>query len=68
MLLWWLESARRNMKRYKIISWSRDKKGKIINRNFNDICNAVTTFSGNGGTTCIWVLRYEDNKDRKLKP
>ena len=51
------------MKRYKIISWSRDKKGKIINRNFKDICNAVTTFSGNGGTTCIWLLVYEDRKD-----
>lgn len=56
------------MKRYKIISWSRDKKGKIINRNFKDICNAVTTFSGNGGTTCIWVLVYEDNKDREPQP
>ena len=53
------------MKKYKIVSWSRDKKGKVINRNFKDICNALTTFSGNGGTTCIWLLVYEDREDRK---
>lgn len=53
------------MKKYKIVSWSRDKKGKVINRNFRDICNALTTFSGNGGTACIWVLVYEDRENRK---
>lgn len=52
------------MKKYKIISWSRDKSGKIVNHNFKDVCNTITTFSASSHTTAIYVLVYENNKIR----
>ena len=54
------------MKKYKIVSWSRDKKGKIVNWNFKDICNTITTFSGGGLTTTIYLVIYENKKNRQL--
>ena len=52
------------MKKYKIISWSRDRGGKIVNRNFRDVCNALTTFSASSHTTAIYVLVYENKINR----
>lgn len=52
--------------KYKIISWSRDRRGRVVNRNFRDICNTLTTFSASSHTTAIYVLEYEkDCKNRE---
>ena len=56
------------MKKYKIISWSRDRGGKIVNRNFRDVCNALTTFSASSHTTAIYVLVYENKINRIHEP
>lgn len=54
----------KDMKKYKIISWSRDRGGKIVNRNFRDVCNTITTFSASGLTQTIYVLVYENKINR----
>ena len=55
---------KRKAKKYKVISWSRDRSGKIVNHNFKDVCNTITTFSASGLTQTIYVLEYENNKIR----
>ena len=59
---------KRKAKKYKIISWSRDRGGKIVNRNFRDVCNALTTFSASSHTTAIYVLVYENKINRIYEP
>ena len=34
------------MRAVKILSWSRDGKGKVVDRPMRNICNTITTFSG----------------------
>lgn len=56
---------------FKIISWVRDKKGKVIKRPLKDICNAITSMSGGGYTndesgmanTTPYVLICYESKD-----
>lgn len=37
--------------KYKIISWVRDSKGKVVKRPLKDICNAITSMCGGGHTS-----------------
>ena len=62
------DDCEKDMKKYKIISWSRDRGGKIVNRNFRDVCNALTTFSASSHTTAIYVLVYENKINRIHEP
>lgn len=60
------------MKTYRILSWSRDGKGKVIDRPMREVCNAVTTFCGRGieaggewkemGNTTPYVLEVEEEE------
>jgi len=50
----------------KIISYSRDKKGKVVNRNLKDDANTVHTSTGTGNNTDQYVLEY--NNIRRLTP
>ena len=59
---------KRKAKKYKIISWSRDRGGKVVNRNFRDVRNALTTFSASSHTTAIYVLVYENKINRIYVP
>lgn len=34
--------------KYKIISWVRDSKGKVVKRPLKDVCNAITSMCGRG--------------------
>lgn len=51
------------------IGWIRDSKGKIIDRPFKDICNAITTMCGGGhsgedglGNTTPYIIEiYESD-------
>lgn len=38
-----------------ISSFTRDKKGKVINRNERNICNTITSATGCGGSTDVFV-------------
>lgn len=41
-----------------VLSWSRDEKGRVINRHPTDICNAITGFAGGGyGNTTPYVMQ-----------
>lgn len=62
--------------KYKIISWVRDSKGKVVKRPLRDICNAITSMCGRGhteddgmGNTTPYVfINYENielGKDRE---
>lgn len=62
--------------KYKIISWVRDGKGKVVKRPLKDISNAITSMCGRGhieedgmGNTTPYVfVNYEDielDKDRE---
>lgn len=48
-----------------VLSWSRDEKGKVVDRHPTDICNTITVFAGGGyGTTTPYVLEiYEINPE-----
>lgn len=54
--------------KYKIISWVRDSKGKVVKRPLKDISNAITSMCGRGhieedgmGNTTPYVfVNYED--------
>ena len=45
-----------NSQESKIISYSRDNKGKILNRTLKDISNTLHTASGGGGNTDQFLL------------
>ena len=38
-----------------ISSFTRDKKGKVVNRNDRNICNTITSATGSGGSTDVFV-------------
>lgn len=38
-----------------ISSFTRDKKGKVINRNDRNFCNTITSATGGGGSTDVFV-------------
>lgn len=38
-----------------ISSYTRDEKGKIVNRNKRNICNTITSSTGKGGNTDVYV-------------
>ena len=54
--------------KYKIISWVRDSKGKVVKRPLKDISNAITSKCGGGyseddgmaNTTPYVFVNYED--------
>lgn len=55
--------------KYKVISWSRDSKGKVVKRNLKDICNTITSkcsggyedaSDGLGNTTPLLLIEYEN--------
>ena len=55
--------------KYKIISWVRESKGKVVKRPLKDVCNAITSMCGRGhtgedgmGNTTPYVLICYDNK------
>jgi len=50
----------------KIISYSRDKKGKVVNRNLKNDANTVHTSTGTGNNTDQYIL--ESNNIRRLTP
>lgn len=39
----------------KIVGYTRDSKGKVVKHNLKDISNTVTTFTGSGHTTEMYV-------------
>lgn len=39
----------------KIVGYTRDSKGKVVKRSLRDISNTVTTFTGSGCTTDMYV-------------
>ncbi|MBR1775351.1 MAG: DNA cytosine methyltransferase [Bacteroidales bacterium] len=49
-----------------IISYSRDAKGKVIDRHLKDTANTITTFTGRGHNTDQYALI--NSKIRKLTP
>ena len=60
--------------KYKIISWVRDSKGKVIKRPLKDICNALTSMCGGGhigedgmGNTTPYVLISYESKDLRIE-
>lgn len=54
--------------KYKIISWVRDSKGKVVKRPLRDVCNTITSMCGGGhtvddgmgGTTPYVFIDYEN--------
>lgn len=50
----------------KIVSYSRDSKGQIVNNHIKDVVNTIHTCTGQGGNTDQYVL--ENFKIRKLTP
>ena len=60
--------------KYKIISWVRDSKGKVVKRPLRDVCNTITTMCGGGhtaedgmgGTTPYVLISYE-GKDLRIE-
>ena len=51
----------------KIIGYTRDKKGKVIKRNFKDDANTIHSATGGGGNTDQFVMQ-SDYKIRRLTP
>lgn len=47
------------IKEQKIMSYSRDSKGKIVDRHLKDIANTVTTFTGSGASTDQYVTEID---------
>lgn len=56
-----------NMQEYKAISYTRDSKGKTVNKHYNDIANTVHRSTGSGGNTDCLVAT-PDYRIRKYTP
>lgn len=58
------------MEDVKIVSYTRDAKGQIVNRHLRDISNTVHGSTGSGGNTDSFVLKTigNNNRIRKLTP
>ena len=47
-----------------ILSYTRDSKGKVIDRNERDICNTLTQTTGGGGNTDVFVKQLPRGKNK----
>ena len=48
----------------KIVSYSRDKKGKVVDRHLKEVSNTITTFTGSGATTDQYVYEPQEYKPK----
>lgn len=48
------------------VGWTRDDKGKVLNRHFKDICNTITSKAGRNGNTSPFVCISNNNSNKSM--
>lgn len=51
------------MKALKIMGYSRDHQGFVVDRHINKVANTVHTLTGGGGNTDQFVLEYDKSDE-----
>lgn len=52
---------------YKILSYTRDNKGKVVDRHFKDVCNTIHTSTGSGGNTDCFVAEHKNTLGFRIR-
>lgn len=50
----------------KFVGWTRNNKGKVLNRHFSDICNTITSKAGRNGNTSPFVCISNNNSNKSM--